>query len=123
MKHAIVATLAGAAIGVASPFQAFADFGPLQAFADIAYDRTVPSDAIHSGGATLSDQELADQVAAAIAADPKLDGAIVTVTAAHGTVSLSGSAKDMAQAVRAEQIARAIAGPGAVSGALEPQGG
>ena len=82
-----------------------------------------PSSAIHSGANNAADQALADRVADAIADEPKLDGATVTVSANNGNVSLSGSADSPEQAAIAEQVAREVAGPGSVSGTLSPTGG
>jgi osmotically-inducible protein OsmY len=116
MKHPITAaTLALAAIGFAVSLQSSA------AWESPSLLR--PTDAIHAGGMAITDQDLADQVVAAIAADPKLYGATVTVVANNGRISLSGSAESFEQAARAEQIARSIAGAGAVSGTLDVQGG
>lgn len=78
---------------------------------------------IHSGGTTAADTSLALDVAAALAADPRLEGATITVSAHHGNVSLSGSARSAEQGSHAENIARRIAGVGAVSGAFSAQGG
>jgi len=79
-------------------------------------------DAIHSGAANPSDEALADTVAAALAADRRMDGATVTVAANDGRVSLTGSARTPEQAGHAENIARGVAGVGAVSGTLASQG-
>lgn len=108
---------------------------PAAAIADTYVERTYSSDgrliesridvgtsAIHSGAATLADQALADDVAIALAGDPALDGAILTVAALDGRVSLSGSAKGLDQAYRAEQVARDVAGAG-VSAVIDTQGG
>jgi osmotically-inducible protein OsmY len=50
-------------------------------------------------------------------------GITATVVANNGRVSLNGSAKDPAQAARAEKIASDIAGRGMVSGTLDSQPG
>ena len=81
-----------------------------------------PSSAIQSGANNPADQALADRVAAAIADDPRLDGATVTVSANEGRVSISGSADSPEQGPIAEQVARDVAGRQAVSGTLSPQG-
>lgn len=78
---------------------------------------------IHSGGATAADTALALDVAAALAADSRLDGATITVSASNGNVSLSGSAESPEQGAYAENVAKRVAGPGAVSGTLSAQGG
>jgi hypothetical protein len=87
--------------------------------------RTVfgPEDsAIHAGAANVADDMLARDVAAAIAAEPALEGATVTVAARGGRVSLSGSAQSLDQAQRVERVARSVAGVASVSGTLDPQG-
>ena len=78
---------------------------------------------IHSGGATAADSALALDVAAALAADPRLDGATITVSASNGNVSLSGSAESTEQGAYAENIAKRVAGPRSVTGTLSAQGG
>ena len=84
---------------------------------------TEPTNAIHSGALNASDQALADAVADAFRSDPALFGATATISAKDGRVSLSGSAKNLPQAARAEQDARRVAGVTAVSGTLDAQGG
>jgi len=82
--------------------------------------------AIHSGSNNMSDQALADQIAAAFAADRTLSkeaGFVVTVSAKNGRVSLAGNAKNQEQAAKAEKIASDIAGRANVSGTLDISGG
>lgn len=79
--------------------------------------------AIHAGADNPTDQALAEEVAAALSDEPRLDGATATVSANDGRVSLSGSAASPEQGAIAEQVAREVAGPAAVSGTLSPQGG
>lgn len=81
------------------------------------------TDAIHAGADNMADQRLAEDVALAIASEPALHGATVTVAAHNGRVSLSGSAESLDQAHRAEQVAGGVAGVASVSGTLDPQGG
>jgi osmotically-inducible protein OsmY len=83
----------------------------------------VPTDAIHSGGMSASDEALAGAVAQALASDPGLYGATATVVANNGQIMLSGSAKNVQQAARAEQLAKRVAGVTAVSGTLDAQEG
>ena len=83
---------------------------------------TAPTDAIHSGGMSASDQALARDVATALARDSVLYGATVTVVVHNGAVSLGGSAESGEQASRAESIARGVAGVTSVSGTLDVQG-
>ena len=75
------------------------------------------SGALHSGGNTLSDTLLADDVAYALARDKVLKGATVTVSANNGQVMLSGSA-NQEQSEHARRIAQRVAGAGNVSGEL-----
>ena len=82
-----------------------------------------PGSPIHSGGATAADTALALDVASALAADKKLDGSTITVSALNGNVSLSGSAQSPEQGALAENTAKSVAGVGAVSGTLSAQGG
>jgi hyperosmotically inducible periplasmic protein len=127
--HRMMTTAAIAAAMISLPALAQeSQFGPPQpraASAPMEYAITAPPtpDAIHSGANNPSDEMLADTVAAALAADGRLDGATITVAANNGRVSLTGSARTPEQAGHAENIARSIAGVTAVSGTLSPQGG
>ena len=76
--------------------------------------------ALQSGGANLDDTLLADNVAMAIARDPVLRGATLTVASNGGRVSIVGSANNE-QSERARQIARRVAGN--ASGVLSNTGG
>jgi osmotically-inducible protein OsmY len=113
-------TLSLAAIAVASAFAlpaaAARDGGRIDPM-------VVPSNTVHTGAATYNDHQLASDVVAAISADRSMSGATVTVVVTDGRITLSGSAKDVAQAARAEQIATEIAGGGRVEGKLDIQGG
>jgi hypothetical protein len=79
-------------------------------------------DAIHTGGYTLADTELANRIGNAIAQDPSMEGVTATIVANNGSVSLSGSAPRHDQGQRAELIARQIAGYGSVSGSIAASG-
>jgi osmotically-inducible protein OsmY len=123
----ITARTAIAAVALATA-PAFADW--MHPFHRDSYQGTyrsdrllAPTSAIHSGAANSSDQALADAVADALKADPGMYGATATVSAKDGRVALSGSAKNLQQAARAEQVARRVAGVGSVSGTLDAQGG
>jgi osmotically-inducible protein OsmY len=83
----------------------------------------MPSNTVHTGAATYSDQQLASDIVAAISADRAMSGTTITVVAKDGRITLNGSAKDIAQAARAEKLARDIAGPRQVVGKLDIQGG
>ena len=128
MRHAIhrVAALGAALCAAGAPFAA--DFGPLAPATYAAapapvYESMAAGSPIHSGGATAPDTSLALDVAAALAADPKLEGATITVSARDGNVSLSGSAQSPEQGAYAENAARRVPGVGAVSGTLSALGG
>lgn len=78
---------------------------------------------IHFGGGTTADTALALDVAHALAMDPRLNGATITVAANDGDVMLSGSAESPDQGDIAQLAARQVAGVGRVSGTLATQGG
>jgi osmotically-inducible protein OsmY len=84
---------------------------------------TLPSSTVHTGAATYSDQQMASDVVSAISSDPTLSGATITVIVNEGRSTLSGSAKDLAQASRAEKLARDVSGGRPVAGKLDIQGG
>lgn len=78
---------------------------------------------LHSGGDNLGDMLLADDIAMAIADDPRMDGSTVTVVAEDGHVSLIGSTRSPEQNEIAKDIAQDVAaGEGVVSGHLDSQG-
>lgn len=83
----------------------------------------IPSNSVHTGAATYNDQQMASDLVAAFTADRMMSGTTVTVVVGEGRITLSGSARDVAQAARAEQIAADIAGIGNVEGKLDIQGG
>lgn len=80
--------------------------------------RTAASGASVDGTAAAGDQRLMDEVVSALAADPSLKGANVNVTIDNGSVTLSGTAQDSAQADRAKRVAEGIAGSGKVSSSV-----
>jgi hypothetical protein len=80
------------------------------------------SGGLHSGGRTLDDALLAENVAMAFARDRTLNGATATISANNGRVSISGLANQQ-QSEHARQIAQRIAGRGNVSGELSNTGG
>jgi osmotically-inducible protein OsmY len=86
-----------------------------------SYNNTSPN-AIHTGGMTAEDQALADQVAATLRADPRMDGATVTVTAKDGRVTLSGLAQSATQSDIAQRDAKDFTGA-RVIGFLSPGAG
>jgi len=113
------ATLCGLAAAAVLAFPAQARFFHWN---DSAYRGPPENHAIHTAATNPDDQALADKVADALRADPRLADTTVTVAVNNGRVNLSGSAKDTELAYRAERIASAVAGRGRVSGTLDPQG-
>jgi hypothetical protein len=73
-------------------------------------------------GASASDTSLRDNLAAAIAADPALQGAQINVLVQDGVVTLSGTAKDAAQASRARAMAERLVGSSRVSANIASSG-
>lgn len=132
LRRLAFAALVAGAVSIPALAQQ-ADFGPRAPtglvtpeatyIAPAVPQRIEPSSAIHAGANNAADQDLAERVADAIADEPMLDGATVTVAANNGDVSISGSAASPEQAAIAEQVAREAAGPGSVSGTLSPTGG
>lgn len=96
---------------------------PLTTAPAAVYESMPSGSPIHSGGTTAADTSLALDVASALAADSRLDGATITVSASNGNVSLSGSAESTEQGAYAETIARRVPGVSSVSGTLSNQGG
>jgi osmotically-inducible protein OsmY len=84
---------------------------------------TIPSNSVHTGAATYGDQQLASDLVSAISADRAMSGTTMTAVVKDGRITLSGSAKDLSQAARAEKIAKDIAGGRKVEGKLDIQGG
>ncbi len=78
--------------------------------------------AIHTGAMSAEDLALAEQVAATLRADPRMNGATVTVTAKNGRVTLSGLALNATQSDVAQRDAKDVAG-GRVIGFLSPGAG
>jgi osmotically-inducible protein OsmY len=87
--------------------------------------RAIPGDGIASGGTSLEDMRLADDVAFALHDSRRLSrpGMTATVVANRGEVTISGSADNYEQAQRAERIARAAAGPHRVVGMISTTSG
>ena len=67
------------------------------------------------------DQMLAASITAALASDPTLRGADVTIVVSGGNVAISGSAMNEAQAAYAKGVAVGIAGAGHVEGVVAAQ--
>lgn len=73
-------------------------------------------------GATREDEQLLNQVVAALVRDKGLDGVDIRVGVEHGTVTLDGRAKDAAQADEARDTAQKAAGSAQVTSNLAPGG-
>ena len=73
-------------------------------------------------GAALSDSALRDSVVSAIGADPALQGARINVTVRDGVVTLSGTARDKAQAERARAVVEGVAGSSKVNASISATG-
>jgi osmotically-inducible protein OsmY len=109
---------------MASALAAVTALPSLAAFDDGRIDvMTLPSNLVHTGAASYSDQQLASDIVAAVSADRAMSGVTLTVVVTDGRITLSGSAKDVAQAAGAERIARDVAGARQVDGRLDIQGG
>ena len=61
-------------------------------------------------GSSTADRELRDAVASAISSDSQLQGARINVLVSDGAVTLTGTAKDLAQVERARTLAERLAG-------------
>lgn len=121
------AILAGALALAAAPcFAHDAGRHHVWSYDDTSYYRSADDGNIHEGAAAnADDQALAARVADALRSDRRLSepGITATVSAKDGRVALSGSANDNRQAMRAEAIARSVAGAGNVSGTLSNEAG
>lgn len=108
------------------------DFGPRPPSADgegsiigdVVRPESAPSETFTSStmvgsGVTAADQALMNRLVGALANDPQLKGAMITVQVDDGRVELSGFAQDETQAGRAREVAEGIAGMGRVSGSLD----
>ena len=73
-------------------------------------------------GSSPADRTLRDSVAAALTSDPELQGARINVTVSNGVVTLSGSARDLAQANRARAAAERVAGSARVDASISTGG-
>jgi osmotically-inducible protein OsmY len=104
------------------------DYGHHHAWSSYESDtsyRSADDGTIHVGAMNADDLALAERVGDALRSDRRLSepGISATVTAKDGRVALSGSANDNRQAMRAEAIARRVAGAGNVSGSLSNEAG
>jgi hypothetical protein len=123
MKTRILCGLAAAAAILALPAQANDWFHRHHADRT-SYSAPIADDnAIHTAANNPDDQMLAEKVADALRSDRGLYGATVTVAANDGRISLSGSAANVSDAYRIQNIAKAVAGPGrVVAGSIDAQG-
>ena len=72
---------------------------------------------------SAADQKIADKVIMALNSEQTLNGARITVLAANGDVTLSGKARDQAQADKAMALAQVAAGSGKVTNSLAASSG
>jgi len=124
MKTRILCALTAVAAAIALPAQAN-DWFHRHHHADRAsYSAPIADDgAIHTAANNPDDQMLADKVAEALRSDRGLNGATVTVSANDGRIALAGSAANVSDAYRIQNIAKAAAGPGrVVAGSIDAQG-
>ena len=103
--------------------QSYSQSTPAEPSPAPAYQAAEPLNAIHSGGATLNDTLIAENVSVALAQDSRLAGAVITVSSKDGDVSLSGSTRSPEQGAYAEEVARRVPGVRAVAGTLSATGG
>jgi len=86
--------------------------------------RPMPGGGIASGGTSLEDMRLADDVAFALHDSRRLSpGTTATVVADRGEVTISGSTDSYEKAQRAERIARSAAGSHRVVGMISTTSG
>jgi hypothetical protein len=107
---ALLVFLAFAATALVLP--AFADVRVLPSPPSVVTGSTAGTPNVAAASET-GDDAIAERVMRALAEDPALEGAAVTVLVDHGNVSLSGTAEDDDQAEYATQVAQDAAGPGA----------
>lgn len=72
---------------------------------------TLDGDTALSYTADTSDRAVAERVMDALANDPALEGAAITVLVDQGEVRLTGTARDEDQAAYAREVAQDAAGP------------
>jgi hypothetical protein len=128
MKIRILCGLTAVAAAFALPAQAEGWFHHHYDTNRTSYDSGPPTpmvdgSAIHTAASNPDDQMLADKVADALRDDRGLIGATVTVAANDGRISLAGSAANVSDAYRIQNIAKSVAGPGrVVAGSIDAQG-
>lgn len=115
---ALIALSLGSALSLQAMAQANSneiDFGPPSVASADASSAAVDSTASPS---STYDQALQAEVAAAIASDPALQGVALSVSAADGRVTITGSVADESQARHATEVAASIAGATRVTSAI-----
>jgi osmotically-inducible protein OsmY len=106
--HIGLALPAPAAIAFALP--AHADVRALPARPPVVTGSTAATPNV-AAASEARDNALAERVMRALADDPALEGAAITVLVDHGNVSLSGTSEDDDQADYATKVAQEAAGP------------
>jgi BON domain-containing protein len=107
-KSRAVSIIAAAALAL----PALADVRVLPSRPPVVSGSTAPAPNVAAASQT-GDDAIAERVQRALADDPALEGAAITVLVDHGNVSLSGTAEDDGQADYATQVAQDAAGPSA----------
>ena len=100
-----------AALGLAALSAHAGIYSPGPAAVDERGIGTLDGDTAFSYTADTTDRAVAERVMEALAEDPTLDGAAITVLVDEGRVRLSGTARDDGQAAHALRVARDAAGP------------
>jgi uncharacterized protein YejL (UPF0352 family) len=77
---------------------------------------------IHGGWVAPGDDQLLNDVTAALQADRTMNGLNVTIVAKNGELIINGVAQNVAQAARVDRIAKRFA-PGRVTSTFDTQGG
>lgn len=100
------------ALAAALAFPAAADVRVLPSRPPVVSGTTAETPNVAAASET-GDDAIAERVQRALADDPALEGAAITVLVDHGNVSLSGTAEDDDQADYATKVAQDAAGPAA----------
>jgi len=105
-RHAVALALAAAALAL----PAVADVRALPSRPPVVSGTTAHSPDV-AASSEVGDNAIAERVMRALADDPSLEGAAITVLVDHGNVSLSGTAESDQQADYATKVAQDAAGP------------
>jgi osmotically-inducible protein OsmY len=113
-----------AALGLAAVSARADIYAPAQAAGERSIGTLEGDTAFSYSTADTTDRAVAARVMGALAEDPSLQGAAITVLVDEGRVRLAGATRDEEQADHALQVARDAAGPGVLvtGNDLEPDG-